>query len=197
VWLLEVKEDGMRRPMVVVVCALLVVAACGGSSNPEGAESPTITATGQGTPSTNTTAPSPSTTRTTEDTSGGGQTPEVGEASSFTVDDIEFAVTLLNRCIPFSDSPGNIDLQALAQGQGAKLNLVLLGETTEVSVDGGGIRERFGSRAFGKNPVVDASEVSGDRWTGSATVGDSMGSETTVEIAWDVMVPAEARDCGL
>ena len=55
----------------------------------------------------------------------------------------------------------------------------------------------FGSIAFGSDPVVDASSLEGDRWTGSATVGDSLDSGATVDIVWDVMVPPEAVDCSL
>ena len=43
---------------------------------------------------------------------------------SFGVNGTEFAVTFLNRCIPFGGEDGKtIDLQPLAQGQGAQLNL--------------------------------------------------------------------------
>lgn len=183
----------MRRRLIVVVLGLFAFAACGGSSTPEATDGPTTTARADGVSSTAPAAP----TTTQDPGSTAPQPPQVGEAGSFTVDDVEFAVTLLNRCIPFSDSPGNYDLQALAQGQGAKLNLVLMGGTTEVSVDGSGIGEMFGSIAFGDDPVVESSEIDGDRWTGSATVADTLGSGTTVDITWDLMVPTEARDCSL
>lgn len=127
----------------------------------------------------------------------GGEQAAAGEGGSFTVNGTEFAVTFLNRCIPFQDEPGNIDLQALAQGQGGKLNLYVAGEFVEVSVDGSGIQEMFGSIAFGNSPVVHDSAVNGDRWTGSATVGDSLESGDTVDITWDVMIPSEAIDCSL
>jgi hypothetical protein len=123
--------------------------------------------------------------------------PPAGEAGTFTVNETQFAVTFLNRCIPFSDQPGNIDLQPIAQGQGAQLNLELFGDSVDVSVQGSAIEEEFGSLAFGEDPVVHESTVSGDRWTGSATVGDSLGSGETVDISWDVMVPSEAQDCSL
>lgn len=120
---------------------------------------------------------------------------EVGEAGSFTVNGIEFAVTTLNRCIPFSDAPGNVDLQAL--GGGAKINLTQFGSETDVSVDGSAISREFGSIAFGKDPVIASSEISGDRWTGSATISDSLDSGDMVEVVWDVQVPDEIRDCSL
>lgn len=119
----------------------------------------------------------------------------VGEAGSFTVNGTEFAATLLNRCVPFSDAPGNLDLQALAQG--AQLNLVLLGDTVEVSVQGIAIESEFGSIAFGQDPVVNESSVADDRWTGTATVADSLGSGDTVGIVWDVQIPSDVNDCSL
>lgn len=92
-----------------------------------------------------------------------------------------------------------IDLQALATGEqgAAKLNLSLLGDFLDVSVDGGGISNQFGSIAFGSDADVQASELNGDRWTGSATVGDSLGSVDTVDLTWDVMIPDEINDCSL
>jgi len=119
----------------------------------------------------------------------------VGEAGSFTVNGIEYAVTRLNRCIPFNDVPGDLDLQALAQG--AQLNLYLMGGTAEVSVQGSAIESEFGSIAFGEDPVVNESSVTDDRWTGSATVGDSLGSGETVDLTWDVQLPSEINDCSL
>lgn len=119
----------------------------------------------------------------------------VGEAGSFSVNGTEFAVTLLNRCIPFRDEPGNLDLQALAQG--AQLNLYVLGAEVEASVQGPAIESEFGSIAFGEDPVVSESSVTDDRWTGSATVGDSLGSGETVDLVWDVQIPSEINDCSL
>ena len=119
----------------------------------------------------------------------------IGEAGSFAVNGMEFGVTNLNRCIPSPDSPENLDLQPIARG--AQLNLYLVGGTVEVSVQGSAIEDAFGSLSFGQDPVVHESTVSDDRWTGSATVGDSFGSGETVDITWDVMVPSEIRDCSL
>jgi len=123
--------------------------------------------------------------------------PPVGEAGSFSVNGTEFAVTLLNRCIPFSEAPDDIDLQALAQEQGAQLNLYLTRGEVEVSVQGSAIQNEFGSIAFGESPVVNESTVTDDRWTGSATVGDSLGSGETVDLTWDVQIPSEINDCSL
>jgi hypothetical protein len=72
-----------------------------------------------------------------------------------------------------------------------------VGGTVEASVQGSAIEDAFGSLSFGQDPVVHESTVSDDRWTGSATVGDSRGSGETVDITWDVMVPSEIRDCSL
>jgi hypothetical protein len=77
-----------------------------------------------------------------------------------------------------------------------------MGGTTEVSVDGSGIEEMFGSIAFAGDSFdedggVHSSEVAVDRWTGSATLDDAFDSGDTVDATWDVMVPTEAQDCGL
>lgn len=176
---------------------LLVAAACGSSDDGGDAEDASSVTTstavdadqGNGDETATTTSPA-------ED---GGSEPQdqpaIGDAGSFTVNDTEFAVTLLNRCIPFQDREGDFDLQALAQG--AKLNLVLFGGSTDVSVDGSTVNEMFGSIAFGEDPIVAESEITGDRWIGSATVADSLGSGESVDLTWDVMVPDEIRDCSL
>lgn len=202
----------MNRLLLIIVGVLLIISGCGDSSGEVSTEDPGGSTTeapeqdgGGNTADTDTTVPQTDTTQTSASSGAESPAPEVGEAGSFTVNATEFAVTLLNRCIPFSDSPGNIDLQALAQGEGAKLNLVLLGGTTEVSVDGSGIEEMFGSIAFGgdsfddgiDDPGVHSSDVAGDRWTGSATLDDALDSGETVDVTWDVMVPAEAHDCSL
>jgi hypothetical protein len=188
---------------VILVPALIVIlAACGGSddgggdTSGAGAVLDTTAATessgGADGGSTETTAPDDA------PDEGAAAAPEqaaVGDAGSFTVNGTEFAVTFLNRCIPFQDESGNIDLQAL--GQGGKLDLYLIGEFLEVSVDGLGIEEMFGSIAFGADPVIHESIIDGDRWMGSATVGDSLGSGDPVDITWNVMIPAEAIDCSL
>ena len=189
----------MKSLQILLAALLLVVTACGGSDTGSGDDGGSDDGGGSSATS-STTAPSDNDDGgSSQSGDDGGETPQttIGEAGSYTVNGEEFAVTTLNRCIPFSDEPGNYDLQALAQGTGTKLNLTLAGGLLEVSVDGGGIRERFGSIAFGDDPVVNANEIAGDRWTGSATVGDSTGGEATVDITWDVMIPAEARDCGL
>jgi hypothetical protein len=178
----------------------LLATACGGSSsdsNDEGVTATTsaVTATNDSAVTATTGAVTATDGDVTATTSATPAQPEVGEAGVFTVNGTTFAVTLLNRCIPFRDEPGNVDLQALSQG--SKLNLALSGTRTDVSVDGAGIQEMFGSIAFGENPVVAASDIAGDRWTGSAAVGDSLGSGDIVELTWDVMVPAEVRDCSL
>lgn len=194
-----------RAVYLVFVAALVaIVAACGGSEesggNTDTTEAVSTTAADQSSGagdggSTETTAAAD-----TGDDDGAAEVTDqaaAGEAGSFAVNGTEFPVTFLNRCIPFQDEPGNIDLQALAQGQGGKLNLYVAGEFVEVSVDGSGIQEMFGSIAFGDAPVVHDSTIDGDRWTGSATVGDSLGSGDTVDVSWDVAIPAEAIDCSL
>lgn len=176
----------LMRKALLVLAVTLAAAACSGSD--DGSESEVTSASSEPTASESSDASS----RAGDEPA---DQPEVGASGSFTVNDEEFAVTLLNRCIPFFDEPGNIDLQALAQAQGAQLNLSVLGAMLDVSVQGFVIEEMFGSISFGSEFLADDFEVSNDRFTGSATVSDVLGSGETVELAWDVMVPSEVLDC--
>lgn len=189
----------IRGFLMVFAALTLSLSACGGDDNSgDGGDGTTTT-----TAPTATTAGGgggAETTTTVADGGGGTQAPPaVGEAGSFTVNETEFAVTLLNRCIPFRDDPGNVDLQALASSdQGsAKLNLLVMSAMVDVSVDGSGISAMFGSIAFGSDQMIKSSDIAGDRWSGSATVADSLGSGETVDITWDVMIPDQIRDCSL
>ena len=184
-----------KRILAIIAVMALIGSACGGAGDE-----------GEGSGSTDgnemeTTQPSQQDSTTTQAGSTDPTTPpppdqpEVTEMGSFTVNETEFPVTVLNRCIPFFDEEGNIDLQAL--GAGAKLNLEVLGGNVDVSVDGSQIQALFGSIAFGEDPFVYASVMTDGRWIGTATVGDSLGSGETVDVSWDVQVPDEARDCSL
>lgn len=186
-----------RAVYLVILAVIVIAAACGGSDETGGDTTEAVDTTTAADSSGAGNGGSTETTAAADTGDNGGEQAAAGEGGSFTVNGTEFAVTFLNRCIPFQDEPGNIDLQALAQGQGGKLNLYVAGEFVEVSVDGSGIQEMFGSIAFGNSPVVHDSAVNGDRWTGSATVGDSLESGDTVDITWDVMIPSEAIDCSL
>lgn len=192
----------MNRPRAIpliawaTVAMLTMLAACGGTTAESAVAESELPATTQS----SLPEPDPETTDAPSESSAPASAapvpqPEPGEAGSFTVDDATFAVTMLNRCIPFNDQPGNLDLQALAQG--AQLNLVVLGGTSEVSVQGTAVQELAGSIAFGADGEVSESTVSGDRWTGSATLLDAMGSGASVDLSWDVQIPSEIRDCSL
>ena len=203
----------MKRLFVVLVVAL---AGCGGGTTADTASSeatdpPTAAVTDATDAPTEepddvssdpTSAPETTTTTAPAGNGGGGETPEVTEMGSFSVNDTEFAVTLLNRCIPFGGEDGQtIDLQPLAQGQGAQLNLYGTADSLEVSVQGSAVEDMFGSIAFSADPFGDGeiqeSTIDGDRWTGSATLLDSLGGGDSVEVTWDVMIPGEAIDCSL
>lgn len=67
----------------------------------------------------------------------------------------------------------------------------------DVSVQGSSVEEMFGSISFASDFLADGFEVANDRFTGSATVSDALGSGETVDLTWDVMVPSEIRDCSL
>jgi len=179
-----------KRSLVIASAVVLVLAACGGDDSGDSGSDPTSS-----TAATDTTAPG--------DAGGGGDIPAVTEMGSFTVNGTEFAVNFLNRCIPFSGPDSEeIDLQPIAQGQGAGLNLYGTADSVEVSVQGTAVEEiggtnSFGADSFGDDGDIRASSIDGDRWTGEATLADSYGSESTVEVTWDVMIPDDIRDCSL
>ena len=189
-----------RRFFYLLVILAMVAAACGGSDDGGSNDA----ANG----GTETTAPSndgggddDGSTDTTEPSNDdGAETPDppaVGEEGSFTVNGTEFAVTLLNRCIPFGgEGSSDIDLQSLAQGQGAELFLYGDGDSVEVTVQGGTIQDMFGSIAF-VTSQTDENNLSGDRWSGSATLDDALSVADPVSVTWDVMVISEIRDCSL
>ena len=202
----------MKRGLVILLAMSLLLAACGGGSTEgngdDGGDQPTATQPadngGGGDDGSSDPTSAPETTATTAPAGngGGGETSEVTEMGRFSVNDTEFAVTFLNRCIPFGGEDGQtIDLQPLAQGQGAQMNLYGTADSLEVSVQGNTVEDMFGSIAFAADPFGDGeiqeSTIDGDRWSGSATLVDSLGSGKSVEVTWDVMIPDEAIDCSL
>jgi len=192
-----------RFYLVLAVSLVLVAAACGGSDegggdeNVNSATTTTTAATGQSNGDGTTTTSPP------DDGEGAPQDqPPVGEAGSFTVNGTEFVVTFLNRCIPFGGEDGQtIDLQPVAEGQGAILFLYGTADSLEVSVQGSTVSELYGSIAFTADPFgtgeIQESSIDGDRWTGSATLNDALDVADPVAVTWDVMVPDEIRDCSL
>jgi hypothetical protein len=178
---------------------VLTLAACGGSDGDGGDNGGTQPATTNGTSGADgDTDPTnaPDTTAPADGNGSGGG--EVTEMGSFTVNGTVFAVTLLNRCEPFGDGPDDLSLQGLQEGaEGAKINLDKGANLNDVSVDGAGI-EAFGSVAFASRfETPPESEISGDRWTGSATLFDILDVVDPVEVTWDLMIPSEINDCGL
>lgn len=183
-----------RNWLALVATLLLVMAACGGSDDDAGNGTPADTQS--------TSAPSDDGAAETTSAPAAGETPAVTEMGSFTVNDQEFAVTFLNRCIPFEgEGSEQIDLQPIAQGQGAGLNLYGTADQVEVSVQGTAVEEIGGSIAFAADSFDDGaiqeSTISGDRWSGSAVLSDSFGTGDTVDVTWDVQIPSEIRDCSL
>lgn len=174
--------------VAVVLAVGLLATACSGDD--AASESPTPDPT-------TTTSPEPGDDPTTAPPADDDPMPdaEVGAMGSFTVDGQTFAVTDLNRCDPFFDEPGNIDLQAIAVG--AILNLPVLGGGTsiDISVQGSALVELAGSNVFGEVSGEPAFAVVDDRISGSATLGDTMGSDAVVEVTFDVAIPDEIREC--
>ncbi len=186
----------IRRSYLVFLAVLaLVIAACGGD---EGSDTTAASGGDDGGVADTTTTTAGEAPETTAN-SGSEEPPpaEVTEMGSFTVNGTEFAVNILNRCIPFSGpDSSDIDLQPIAQGQGAGLNLYGNGDSVEVSVQGSTIDDMFGSIAFSANEATE-NTLDGDRWSGSATLEDPFEEADPVEVTWDVMVPGEMRDCSL
>jgi hypothetical protein len=189
----------------LTVSLVLVAAACGGSD--EGGDDENVNSATTTTAATTEQGNGDGTTTTSPEDDGGSDSepqdqPPVGEAGSFTVNGTEFAVTLLNRCIPFGGEDGQtIDLQTLAQGQGGELFLYGTADSVEVSVQGNTVNEMYGSIAFTADPFgtgeIQESSIDGDRWTGSATLNDALDVAEPVSVTWDVMIPDEIRDCSL
>jgi hypothetical protein len=195
----------MKKTIVILTIAL-TAAACGGSdsealdsSEPSASESTdTAPAAGDDDSSTQTTAAPAEVDADAEPdvaTPEPAEQPPVGENGSFTINGFEFTVNSLNRCMPFFDQPGDIDLQTIAQG--GLLNLAVVSGMLDVSVQGSTVKQMFGSISFGSDFLAEDFEVSDDRMTGSATLVDALGSGETVEASWDVKVPSEIRDCSL
>lgn len=65
--------------------------------------------------------------------------------------------------------------------------------------DGEGSEEDNGDEQSAAFSTLEAEEsnLGDDRWTGSATLQDALDVAEPVSVTWDVMVPAEAQDCGL
>lgn len=191
----------MRRSLSFATILLALLVSCGGDETTEST-----------TPEDNPSSDAPATTvddaggateTTTSPDTGDGDAPaqpEVTEMGTFTVNETEFVVTFLNRCIPFEGEDSEvIDLQPVAQGQGAKLNLNGTADSLEISVDGATITEMFGSRSFSADSFDGEiqSSIDGDRWTGSATLNDVFDEAEPVSVVWDVMIPDEIVDCNL
>ena len=111
--------SGEKLRLSIAMVLILVLAACGGDADGTAGTQAVIDTTvapagGDDDDSPDpTSAPDPA---TTASTSGAVETPEITEMGSFSVNDTEFAVTFLNRCIPFGGEDGEtIDLQPLAQ----------------------------------------------------------------------------------
>lgn len=199
-----------KKTYAVLSALILFLSACGGDADQadtgtasDAAQTDTTVqeATG-GTETETTSAPVQPETTVQSDQGDSGSVPDVTEMGSFVVDGTEFAVTFLNRCVPFSGPDSDeIDLQPIAQGQGAQLNLYGTQDSLEVSVQGGAVEEIGGTNSFAADPFgngeIRASSIDGDRWTGEATLNDSYGSDATVAVSWDVMIPEEINDCGL
>jgi hypothetical protein len=200
---------GRRLWLLLAMVLMVVLSACGsddgeGSDGVDNGADTTVASGGGGDDGSSDPTSAPETTATTAPggNGGGGETAGVTEMGSFRVNDTEFAVTYLNRCIPFGGEDGQtIDLQPLAQGQGAQMNLYGTADSLEVSVQGNTVEDMFGSIAFAADPFGDGeiqeSTIDGDRWSGSATLLDSRGSDKSVDVTWDVMIPDEAVDCSL
>ena len=132
-----------------------------------------------------------------DDDAGDDDAPATGEFGTITINGDVYPVTMLNRCIPFSGSDDDLDLQAL--GDGVKINIYAsAGVVDDVSVDGATVTSEYGSRAFGGfDSVIADQSTDGGRTTGSATMPDATGGATTVDVQWDVEIPDEVRDCSL
>ena len=112
--------------LLLATLFVVVLSACGSDegTSSDGTDAPDTTLASSDSDDGGSDATSAPETTATTAPAGNVETPAVTEMGSFSVNETEFAVTFLNRCIPFGGEDGQtIDLQPLAQGQGATLFL--------------------------------------------------------------------------
>jgi hypothetical protein len=134
-----------------------------------------------------------------------------GEVGHVVADGQRFSVSQVIRCEAFFEGEDNLDLQAVASDGiilFVTLNTPSAGLTEqEVSIQGGGLGV-FGARASsptGDEPWFDGETdaellaplfaVIGDRVTGLVQLLDPRGSGDTLDVSFEISIPADIIDC--
>lgn len=211
----------------VLLAAALMLAACGGASGDDAgtttpdvptdtspaAESPPATDV----PAATTTAAPATTTPPAPSGEGGGGDPMMVPAgdSQVSVDGSALTPQSLLRCIPFSESDEDLDLQVIGDGYVLFIYVNQAGSPShEVSIQGSAVGDRESMGVFSgmvsdapdgswyvefDQPPLDGPplEWSADRVSGTMTLEDAFDQADPIEVGFDVPVPPDVHDCSL
>lgn len=179
---------------VTSIVLIMALAAC-----ESGAPAATTPGPGSTTPAPD--VPEPPQPTPTADSGAATPAPQPGGGGTFAINGTQFTIDYSRgRCI--DGNPEEIDLYYEA----AQTRLLLWkwppdssGEySVDVEVGGNDFAERFGDHSFTSNfATVTEAVIAGDRFTGSATgLGGDDDPSKTVDVVWDVIIPADAMNCG-
>lgn len=205
--------------------AVLIVTACGGSSG-DAVDAPGTDPSGDATvatpapPSSETPAPTEAPTPTeapAESGDAGTGNPMMVPAGDgqVSVDGTPLAPQSLLRCIPYSESDADLDLQVIGDGFVLFIYVNQQGIVShELSIQGSAVGDGGSMGVFGgmasespdgnwhiefDQPALDGPpfEWSGDRVSGSLTLADAYEEADPIEVGFDVPVPPDVHDCSL
>ncbi|HSJ36544.1 MAG TPA: hypothetical protein VLB85_15970 [Acidimicrobiia bacterium] len=213
----------------VLLVAALMLAACGGASGDDAgttaADAPTDTSTATGASTTDAPAATTITTAAPATTAppapsgeGGGGDPMMVPAgeSQVSADGSALTPQSLLRCIPFSESDENLDLQVIGDGFVLFVYVNQAGSlpSHEVSIQGSAVGDGESMGVFSgrvseapdgswyvefDQPPLDGPplEWSADRVSGAMTLEDAFDQADPIEVSFDVPVPPDVHDCSL
>lgn len=136
--------------------------------------------------------------------------------SQVSVDGSALTPQSLLRCIPFSESAEDLDLQVIGDGFVLFVYVNQAGSVSshDVSIQGSAVGEDGATGVFSgmvseypdgnwyvefDQPPLDGPplEWSGDRVSGTMTLADSYEVADPIEVSFDVPVPPDVHDCSL
>ncbi|MCA9830459.1 MAG: hypothetical protein R3B97_04820 [Dehalococcoidia bacterium] len=182
----------------MVALFLVPLAACGGDDDGGGEVSPPGGAT----------TSAAATTAASSSGGGGGATSELGYVD---VDGARIAITQVQRCKPFSGRDEDLDLTGIGSQVQVFVNINRLISNSpavghELSIQGNAVGGAFtasansvdGTNWFDEDaqPIPAAPfSVTPERVSGAMVVADARGSGTTHEVAFDIAIPGEIKEC--
>jgi hypothetical protein len=211
----------------VLLAAVLMLAACGGASGDDAGTTVAPDAPADTTPATEapTATEAPATTAAPASTAppapsgdAGGGDPMMVPAgdSQVSVDGSALTPQSLLRCIPFSESGEDLDLQAIGHGfvlfvyvnqagsassHDLSIQGSVVGDGESMGVFSGMVSEYPDGNWYVEfdQPPLDGPplEWSGDRVSGTMTLDDSFEQADPIEVSFDVPVPPDVHDCSL